>query len=124
MNMTDDDDDDMAGPPEPLDMNMTGPEFANDNMTGPKDGPPPKHPGERSLKPHHKPEDLLACACCEGATVEEIAQTGVDTSGLAFLVGYDPSAATVYDNGSNSRSLNSLVVSSVVVGGAVLALFL
>jgi hypothetical protein len=125
MNMTYDDDDDTTSPPEPLLAINTTQDMGPPNMTGPtEEGPSdgPKHSPERALKPsHHKPEDLLACACCEGATVEEIAQTGVDTSGLAFLVGYDPSAATVYDNASSR--LNSLVVSSVVFG-AVLALFL
>ena len=122
MNMTEG-----MGPLELDDMNMTDsmslPEPLEGNMTGPMGmgGHGPKHSPERALKPHHKPEELLACACCEGATVDEITETGVDVSGLAFLVGYDPSAATVYDNGS---SLNSLFFSSAVVGAAALALFL
>jgi hypothetical protein len=49
-----------------------------------------------------------------------MAGPGVNTSNLALLQGYEPSA-TVHDHGS---SLNSLVFSSVVVGAAVLALFL
>jgi hypothetical protein len=123
----------MMAPPEPLDgMNMTdgesfGPPLdenkTEDKGLAPQDGPG-KHGGpERWLKPkHHGPEALLECACCEGVTVDELDSTGVDVSGLAFLVGYDPSAATTYDNGSN---LNSLVFSSAVaaVATTILAMF-
>ena len=115
-------------PPEPSIKNSTeeiapfelsdGNETESKGPLGPKDSPGPKGEpepmpsSERELKPHHKPEELLACACCEGVTVEEIEGTGVDVSGLAFLVGYDPSAVTSYDNGS---SLNSIALSGVAM---------
>ena len=127
-------------PPEPLDKNSTegkivpfeltdGNETEAEGPKGTKNGPGPKGKdepmpsSERELKPHHKPEELLACACCEGVTVEEIEETGVDVSGLAFLVGYDPSAVTSYDNGS---SLNSIAVSGIAMTAStvVLSLFL
>lgn len=102
-------------PKEPSDRNMT----EGEGPPGPGKGP------KRELKPGGEkpdPKELLACACCEGVTIEEFNATGVDVSGLAFLVGSNPSAATTYDNSAN---LNSLVFSSsfALLATAVLAVF-
>eukprot|EP00804_Cyclotella_cryptica_P012326 CCRYP_018202-RA/>CCRYP_018202-RA protein AED:0.03 eAED:0.03 QI:220/1/1/1/0/0/2/548/330 len=102
-------------PNQPSDRNAT----EDKGPLGPGKGP------KRELKPGAEkpdPQELLACACCEGVTVEEFNSTGVDVSGLAFLVGYNPSAATLSDNSAN---LNSLVFSSsfALVATAVLVLF-
>jgi len=102
-------------PNEPSDRNAT----EDKGPPGPGEGP------KRELKPGGEkpdPKELLACACCEGVTVEELNSTGVDVSGLAFLVGFNPSASTSSDNSAN---LNSLVLSSsfALVATVVLAVF-
>ncbi|KAL7479260.1 hypothetical protein ACHAW6_004993 [Cyclotella cf. meneghiniana] len=102
-------------PKQPADRNAT----EGEGPPGPEKGP------KRELKPGGEkpdPKELLACACCEGVTIDEFNATGVDVSGLAFLVGSNPSAATSSDNSAN---LNSLVFSSsfAILATAVLAVF-